>query len=137
LIGLLSFDLAEAKSLYEIARNRWQRDKRKILAEKRRVARSQTLPGQAPTEAEVEETESRSKMNLARDKLRFYGLTEDQIDNIEKEDDQRKSRLTLRSPIDGTVVQRAAVLGNRYDRNDVLLVIRPSSADWDSIGRTH
>jgi cobalt-zinc-cadmium efflux system membrane fusion protein len=87
-------------------------------------------------EAENDEAQSRLKLELATNKLLALGLTPDEIEGIEKESRERKARLTLRSPVDGTVVQRAAVPGNYYDAKDDLVLIQPtSSPDSGSLGR--
>jgi cobalt-zinc-cadmium efflux system membrane fusion protein len=128
LLDLISGELAEAKSLYEMAKGQWTRDK-KVLDYKTPLARSNTLPGKELIEAENDQAQSLLKMKLAKDRLLIYGLTETEIENIEKEVGAPRARLTLRSPIAGTVIERGAVLGNYYNRNDVLVVIRPALSE--------
>jgi cobalt-zinc-cadmium efflux system membrane fusion protein len=67
-------------------------------------------------------------MKLARDKLLIYGLTEEEIANIPKENGQEKTRFTLRASVDGAVIAVGARLGEFYDRKDVLIRIRMNPA---------
>jgi RNA polymerase sigma factor (sigma-70 family) len=127
LVDLLSFDLAEAKSAYEMAKSQWTRDK-KVLDYKKPLAEFNTIPKGELTGAENDETQSRLKLKLAKDKLLIYGLSDREIADIDKEDGPRRARLTLRSPVTGTV-ERACVLGNHYDLQDVLMAVRVAPSE--------
>jgi cobalt-zinc-cadmium efflux system membrane fusion protein len=127
LLDLLSFDLAEAKSNYELARSEWLRD-RKLLQYKRPLVQNNTLPKGELVKVEGDESQSRLKMKIARDKLLIYGLTEAEIENIDAEDGKRNAHMIFRSPVAGRVVQ-GAVPGNHYDTNDVLMVIDAGASE--------
>ena len=120
LIDLFSTDLAAAKAEYEMALSQWQRDK-KVYDYKKPLAESNTIPTRESIDAENDETQSRLKLKLARDKLLLFGLTDAEIGK--KELGLENARLTLRSPVDGVVMGVGAVLGNFYDRKDVLIRI--------------
>src|SRR5262249_54968752 len=128
LVDLLSFELAEAKSHYEMAKRQWARD-RKVLDSKAPLVEANTLPRKELIEVENEEAQSRLKMKLAKDRLRVYGLNENQIESLDQENDERSARLTLHSPASGTVVELGAHLGNHYDLKDVLVIIGESSSE--------
>ena len=121
LIELFSTDLAAAKAEYEMALSQWQRDK-KVYDYKKPLAESNTIPTREFIDVENDETQSRLKLKLARDKLLLSGLTDAEIGK--KELGLENARFTLRSPVDGVVIAVGAVLGNFYDRKDVLIQIR-------------
>jgi cobalt-zinc-cadmium efflux system membrane fusion protein len=130
LLELFSTDLAEAKSNYEVAISQWVHDK-EVLDYKTPLALINALPRKELIEVKNDEAQSRLKMKLARDKLLIYGLTEEEIAKIPKENGQEKTRFTLRTPVDGAVIAVGARLGEFYDRKDVLIRIRTNPAAKD------
>jgi RNA polymerase sigma factor (sigma-70 family) len=125
LLELFSADLAAAKTDYEVALSQWNRDKR-LYDQRKVLAESNAVSKEALLDAENGATKSRLQMNLARDRLLMYGLTDDEITNLGKEPDGQRARFTIRSRGDGIVAAVGAVLGNHYDRKDVLIRIRPN-----------
>ena len=122
LLELSSTDLAEARSNYEAAISHWIRDKydrdhKRLMVSENSILKAELI------DAENSETQSLQKMKLARDRLLAYGLSDQEIDEAPRQDRLPEVKMTQRSPADGIVVQRSAVLGNYYDRNDTLLVI--------------
>ena len=85
-------------------------------------AKGYVAQGQLTAERNAEEN-ARLRFRLARDKLHLLGLDDEAIARVGKEGEREGARLTLRSPVSGTVIQRTAVLGDRYNTNDVLVVI--------------
>src|SRR4029078_10080447 len=79
------------------------------------------------------ENKSRLDYATARDKLRILSVPDADVDPlIQNLGDQPapitalrtvadKARMTLRSRVDGIVIQREVVKGNFYDENDVLM----------------
>jgi RNA polymerase sigma factor (sigma-70 family) len=126
LLGLLSTDLAAAKATYELAAVQWAQDK-KTLESKVPLARANTLPQKELADAENAEAQSRLKFKLAKDKLLICGLSELQIAHIPQEDGKHRARMTQRCPADATIVEVDAKVGNYYDMNSTLLVIRPTA----------
>ena len=122
LLQVVSADLAAAKADYELAVSQWHRDKN-VYDYKKPLVENNTLPQKERIEAENDEAQSRLKMKLARDKLLIYGLTEEEIARIGKEEDRERTGYTIRSRADGIVVAVDAVPGNDYDRKDVLVKI--------------
>ncbi|MDR3620428.1 MAG: efflux RND transporter periplasmic adaptor subunit [Paludisphaera borealis] len=129
LLEVFSTDLAQAKSDYETARSQWTRDK-KVLDYKAPLAKSETIPRKELIEIENDESKSHLQMKLAKDKLLVYGLTEKEVEDVEKEDGVQKARLILRSRADGIVLKRSVVPGNYYDAKDELMQIAPLDHLW-------
>jgi RNA polymerase sigma factor (sigma-70 family) len=127
LFDVLSIELAAAKVNYATARSQWARDK-KLLDYRTALAKNKSIASSELTDAENHEIQSRLRMNLAKDKLLIFGLTEPEIASHEKEDKNRRGRMTIRSPVDGTVTEVGAELGNSYNVKDVLVVINPTSS---------
>jgi RNA polymerase sigma factor (sigma-70 family) len=127
LLDLFSNELSEAKSHYEMARSQWNHDKR-VLDYKAPLVQANTLPQKELLDAKNEETQSRLKLELAKDKLLVYGLSANAIENLDTEAGERRARLTLHASVDGTVLEVGAELGNLYDANSVLMVIVPTSS---------
>jgi ketosteroid isomerase-like protein len=126
LVSVFSEDLADAKSRYVTARTVWAHDK-KILDYKAPLAESNTLPKKEWIEIENLEAQSRLKLRFARDKLLLYGLTDREIEDIDKEDPGRSFQRTFRSPVDDMVIRVLARLGFGYNTNDILIEIGSTS----------
>jgi biotin carboxyl carrier protein len=125
LLQIVSADLAAAKGDYEMAVSQWKRDK-KIYDYKRPMGENYMRPNKEMVEVENDEAQSRLRMKLARDKLLIYGLNEAEIEQSKNEEGMQKARFTLRSPVDGTVIEVGAVPGNVYDTKDTLMKIGPT-----------
>jgi cobalt-zinc-cadmium efflux system membrane fusion protein len=129
LIDLYSKDLAEAKSAFEIEHIQWIYDKN-LLETRVPLAKSKTISQQLFEETKNNEMKSHREYEVARDKLFVFGLSETEVDQVESESGAQKARMTLRSPIDGFVIERDVVPGNVCDENDILLVIAPLDRLW-------
>ena len=91
------------------------------------------------TDTRNDENKSRLAVTTAREKLVVLGVPEEQIDPLVKNLNPAelpgagcilhnvidKAKMTRLSPVDGFVVLRDVVPGNRYDTTDVLMVIAP------------
>lgn len=129
LLELFSTDLAVAKNDYETAVSQYARDK-KVLDYKSPLAATNAIPRKDLIEAENDEAKSRLQMKLAKDKLLVFGLTEQEIADVPKEDGVQKAKMTLRSRAGGIVIKRTAVQGNYYDAKDELMEIAPLDHLW-------
>jgi cobalt-zinc-cadmium efflux system membrane fusion protein len=114
-----------------VAISQWTHDK-KVYDYKMPLARTNTLAAKEAIEVENDEAQSRLKMKLAKDKLLVYGLTEQEIENAQKEDGIQKAKMTLRARAAGVVVKRDVVQGNYYDSSSgtALLTIAPLDHLW-------
>jgi cobalt-zinc-cadmium efflux system membrane fusion protein len=124
LLKLFSTDLATAKSEYELACSQWKHDKR-IYDLKAPAAEANTISKKELIDAEDNESQSRLKMRIAKDKLLGYGLSEEEISSALNENGIQKGTVILRSRGHGVVVKKSVVRGNYYDSHDELMVIAP------------
>jgi cobalt-zinc-cadmium efflux system membrane fusion protein len=129
LVDLYSTALAEAKANYEIEKIQWLYDK-KLLEIRESLLQTNTVSKQLYEETKNNEMKNRREYEVARDKLVVYGLTPEEIENVEHEEGSQKARLTLRSPANGIVINREVAVGNLYDENDTLLTIAPLDRLW-------
>jgi cobalt-zinc-cadmium efflux system membrane fusion protein len=129
LIELFSSDLADAKMAYEIKKIQWKYDDN-LLKAREDLRRTKAISDQLFLETQNTEMKSRREAEVARDKLLVFGLTDQEIDSIEKQPGAEKARYVLRSPTDGIVIERDAVPGNLYDEEDNLLKIAHLDRLW-------
>ncbi len=129
LIELFSTDLAEAKSQYEEREAQWRHDKAQLdrLAP---LYAQQAVSEREFFDAQNDEQKSRLEFKLARDDLIVFGLDEQEIAQMATEDGPHKAMLTLRSPVEGQVIDRAVVEGSLYDPTTILLMIAPTDRLW-------
>jgi hypothetical protein len=136
LLDLLSTDLAAAKNDFQTAYVQWKHDER-LLKMREGLFKNNAISEQVWLESQNNERKSRLAYATAREKLKLFGVPDEQIDPLIKDlaSDQHqpeerpsirdKARLTLRSPVDGIVIEVGAMPGNMYDKKDNLIVIRP------------
>jgi cobalt-zinc-cadmium efflux system membrane fusion protein len=129
LVELYSAQLAEVKAAYETKRSQWLYDKR-LLEIREALVKQGAVSKQVFAETQNEEMKSRVAYKIARDELLVYGLSEAEIEDLPNQEGSRKAMMTLRSPIDGTVINRDAVPGNLYDTTSVLMVIATLDHFW-------
>ncbi len=131
LVDLFSTELAAAKNDFQTAFVQWQHDQR-LLKMKQQLLNENAASKQQVIDAENDESKSHLTAATAKEKLKVFGVTEEQIDALTKNlGDTLKSeelhiitdkaQMTRLSPVEGIVIQREAVPGNLYDNNDVLL----------------
>ena len=129
LLDLFSPELAAAKIDYEkkIAQRDFdhrETERSKSLLQTKSIAEKEYL-------ADVNaEKKSEAEARLSLDQLMVYGLSDEEIAKIPKEDGTQKAKMTMRSPANGVVIRRDVVIGNRYDETSVLLVIAPLDHFW-------
>lgn len=129
LVDLYSTVLADAKSDYEIRLVEWEYQSQ--LAKTRGDLRDKGgIAEQLYLETRSEEIRRRRLLEVARDKLLIYGLTDAEVESSHNETGAQKARMTLRSPADGIVVERNVVSGNLYDETDTLLIVTPVDHLW-------
>lgn len=80
-------------------------------------------------EAETKAAESRIAVNRAQQRLRTFGLSQEQIESVVKNGDTA-SLLDLIAPFDGTVVERIAVMGEVVEPGKPLLAVADTSTMW-------
>jgi cobalt-zinc-cadmium efflux system membrane fusion protein len=80
-------------------------------------------------EAETKAAESRIATNRARQRLRNFGLTKEQITNVEQQG-ETSSLLELVASFDGTLVERTAVTGEVVEPGKPLLAVADIGTMW-------
>jgi cobalt-zinc-cadmium efflux system membrane fusion protein len=80
--------------------------------------------------AEREETVSRAALSAAERTLHMLGIGDDELGAILSAPDVRVSHYELRSPLNGTVARRHAVIGETVERQSVLFTVVDLSRMW-------
>lgn len=83
-------------------------------------------------EAQTHRAEARIAVARARQRLRNLGLSDQKIDQVEKESDT-SSMLEVVAPFSGTLVERTAVIGEVVDPRTMLFSIADTSTVWAMI----
>jgi RNA polymerase sigma factor (sigma-70 family) len=122
LADLYSTNLAAAKNDFLAKTVQWEHDQ-KLLQLRQKLHGTGAISEQIWTDTQNDEKKSRLDKNLAQDLLRIYGLNEKEIEVIPKEDLERKARMTLRSPVSGTVISVETGPQDLADPKSVLMVI--------------
>lgn len=129
LVDIYSTVLADAKSDYEIRQIAWEYQSH-LLATREELRKQASISEQLYLETKNEEMRRRRELNVARDRLLIFGLTDEEIDSVGVQKGPQKAKLTIRAPGDGMVVERNVVAGNLYDESDTLLSITPVDHLW-------
>jgi membrane fusion protein, heavy metal efflux system len=137
LVDLFSTELAAAKNDYQTAFVQWQHDLT-LRNLRENLFKTKAVSEQLLVDTRNDENKSRLTVKVARDKLRVFGVPDNEIDPLIKnlnpadlpQKDKNdsvpdKARMTRVAPSDGIVIARDVVPGNFYDSNDVLMVIAP------------
>ena len=74
--------------------------------------------------------EARAEHDAADEELRLYGLTPEQIDNVQPDDVEPLSRYVLDSPIDGIVEHRDAVPGQSIAASETPMLVVDTATMW-------
>ncbi len=150
LVEIYSTTMAQAKADYRTKYGQWVHDKK--LVETRRPLAGKEISNVAWVDTLVAELTSRVNYLAAEDKLITYGIPAEEIKRLQvdlmdevkevalgKDPDKLKahatdmqdiSKLIIRAPIDGMIVERDVVSGNFYDDMAVLMVISPMEKLW-------
>jgi len=105
----------------DISRQTFEREKR--LKEQKISAEREFL------DAEAAYRIARLRVNNLRQKLLGLGLTEGEIVRVEKEQDA-SANFKIRAPFSGTLVERAAVVGEAIDAGHALFTVAELSSRW-------
>jgi multidrug efflux pump subunit AcrA (membrane-fusion protein) len=125
LAELFSTDLIAAKNDFLAKNRQWKHD-RKLFDLRENLVRSGAISNQLWVDTQNDEDKSRLDVLLARERLQFYGLSQREIDAVPEEDGEQKARFTLRSPLDGIVLEMGEVAaGDLCDPRSKLMVIAP------------
>jgi RNA polymerase sigma factor (sigma-70 family) len=122
LVDVFGVELIKAKNEFRAREVQWI-GQRRILQLREQNFKSKSISHQLLVDTQNDEEKSRLELQTAREKLKILGLDDEAIERVGQEDGAQKARLTLRSPVDGTVVEVGAELGNLYDTKSVVIVI--------------
>ncbi len=129
LVEIFSIDLAKAKSDYEKADAQWDRDK-KQLARSEALWIKRAISEKEYIEDVNDERKSRVDAKVALDLLLLYGLSQEELKVVDKEEGEQKGHMTIRSGVDGIIIKRDVVVGTLYDTTSILLSIAPLDHFW-------
>jgi RNA polymerase sigma factor (sigma-70 family) len=122
LAELFSVDLAAAKNEY-LAKTIQRNHATKLVAIRQKLVGTGAMPQQVWVDTENDDERSRHELSVARDRLELYGLSPNEIDAVNHEDGEQKARFTLRSPVEGHVVEVGIAAGELADPRSTLMVI--------------
>jgi cobalt-zinc-cadmium efflux system membrane fusion protein len=128
LVDLFSVEVARAKNAYLAARVQKENDQRNIDA-RRKLVEQAAISSQNWIDTQNAASKSNLAYQDARENLQLLGLDEEAIAHIDKEEGEQKARMTLRSPVDGTVRQVPAAAGDLADPKGVLMLIDGGSPE--------
>ena len=120
-VGNAKADLLQANALVEVRRKDYEREQRLlergVSTEKDRLA------------AEAALTEANVAMARARQALRNFGFSDNEIDSVPRRG-ETDSRLHLTAPFDGVLIERSVALGEVVDTKTPLFRIADPSVMW-------
>lgn len=121
--------LGEAKADYLAALpmvSLWKRtlERNSALSDKG-IAAQKTL-----LEAETELRKAEAEQLKARQRLRNLGLEEEHLTALPQEDEKERNRFRLKSPLQGTIVRRTAVVGDAVEATSELFTVVDLSQVW-------
>ena len=124
-----SVELGKAKADYI-------RLKARLKAEEARYKREQSLYDQEiSSQAELLEAganyqEAKAELNAAAEALRLYGMSQNEVDNIEAGSDQPLSYFFVTSPLEGVVQERNISPGQTISPNETPIHVADLSRMW-------
>jgi cobalt-zinc-cadmium efflux system membrane fusion protein len=130
-VELYSAELARAKTDFTIQRSQWNYQK-KLLEARNELVKTGAISKNLVLETENNEMREHHEYEVAREKLQLFGLSNQEIDDIDQAQGPEQARLTLRSPAAGVVIRRDVVSGNIYTEADELLAVAPGDHLWVS-----
>jgi len=131
LVEIHSADVAGAKSAFvsavvdlHLKQIAWERERR--LAEKK-ISSDKDLQ-----EADAARRTAELTLGTTRQRLLNYGFTEEEVESISEQEDS-SATLLVRAPYRGTVVERAAVVGEAVSPGDSMLGLANLDTMWLSL----
>lgn len=128
LATLNSPEVAELKSAYLAARAE-EKFALAVLSREQGLAAQQISAQQTLEQAEAEHEVARSRAAAARQKLLDHGLGESTIADLDNGGGP-SSELHVVAPLDGTIVDRDAVVGESVERGDALFRVAQLDTMW-------
>jgi cobalt-zinc-cadmium efflux system membrane fusion protein len=143
LVHLYSTELATAKNEFQTNYVQWQHDLR-FLKVREKLVKTGAISEQAFVDTKNDESKSRLGYYTSWENLRVLGVPDSDIEPLIANLGEMptaehllniadKAKMTLRSPVDGIVIQRDVAPGNLYDNSNVLMVIAPLDQLWVTV----
>lgn len=143
LVNLFSTELATAKNEFQTNYVQWRHDLR-LLELRETLVKTGAISEQAFVDTQNDESKSRLGYYTSWENLRVLGVADEEIEPLiaklgekasfdELHNVADKAKMTLRSPVDGVIIERDVVAGNLYDNDDVMFVIAPLNHLWVTI----
>ena len=128
LVDVSSIELAAAKNDY-LTKEVQLKHHQRILGMRRKLFEEKAISEQVWTDTQNDEEKSKLEFQVARDKLKYFGLDDEAIGLVGKEDGGQKARMTLRAPADGMVIKVEVEPGNLYDMKSALLILNATTSE--------
>lgn len=143
LVNLFSTELATAKNEFQTNYVQWRHDLR-LLELREKLVETGAISEQVFVDTQNDESKSRLGYYTSWENLRVLGVSDEEIEPLIAKLGEKasldglhnvadKAEMTLRSPVDGIIIERDAVAGNIYDNDDVMFVIAPLNHLWVTI----
>lgn len=124
-----SVGLGKAKAEYIRLRARLKAEKARY--ERERSLFNQEISSRAELlDAEANYQEAKAELNSAAEALRLYGLSQNDIENIQAGSNEPLSRFYLTSPLDGVIQERDISPGQTISPNDTPVHVANLSKMW-------
>lgn len=124
-----SVELGKAKAEYIRLRARLKAEEARYEREKSLY--EQEISSQAELlEAEANYQEAKAELNAAAEALRLYGMSQNEVDNIEAGSDQPLSYFFVTSPLEGVVQERNISPGQTISPNETPIHVADLSRMW-------
>ena len=122
LAEVFSTELAGAKNIFLTRSVQFDHDRRLHDLREKLIATG-AISQQLWVDTQNDMEKSRLDFNLAINQLSLFGLSQQEIESIKKEEGEARARFTIRSPVNGTVNRIEAGPQDLCDAKGVLLVI--------------
>lgn len=128
-----SREMAEAKADY-LAASRSEELARSTFEREERLWKQKVTAEQEYLTARNAHAEAKIKLDVAHHRLHTFGLSEDEITNLPKDDDESRFRIyEVRAPISGQITARDLVLGQTVSTDKEVFVIADPAKVWVEI----
>jgi cobalt-zinc-cadmium efflux system membrane fusion protein len=131
--GLESRDMADVKASYLASLSK-KRLAASSLEREEKLYKEKVSAGQDYLNAKNVYEESIISVQLARQKLRAFGLENEEIDQLANQNDPDLRLYQIRSPIDGAVIMRHITKGEFVENTATIYQIADLSRVWVDIG---
>ena len=123
-LGAAKADFLAALPLVEL----WE----KALERKRKLAAA-SVPAREIQEAEAELRRAQAEQIRSAQRLRSFGLTEEELGHLALEDAAQRNRLKIVAPLGGTVIRRKVVIGEAVEAMSEIFAVADLLRLWAEV----